>query len=209
MWHRDCFDQLVHLGIGVESSIRALGSEALGREHVLEDVGIEIAAYPAQRMKLICAFRDVGVEGGELEAVNVERDSDGAQLLLKNGGQQSRRLFRRRLHRKVKAHAVLRGIPSFVEQLARERGVVRVLGYIGIVGPMLRRQYAVGRTRLVTPEVMNDGREIDGVGQRTAHAHVPQCGIAQVQGEVRIDGSRPAQNLAGHRPSARPAPCRA
>ena len=59
-------------------------------------------------MNLVRAFGDVGEEGRELKAADVERDADLAQLLLQHRRQQARGLLRRSLHGDVKADAVHR-----------------------------------------------------------------------------------------------------
>ena len=75
-------DQSVNLRIAVVTAVGAPGREAAGGEDSFKNVGILIAADPAQRIKLEGSFGHVGIKGGELHRTNVEFDTYRAQLLL-------------------------------------------------------------------------------------------------------------------------------
>ena len=78
-----------------------------------------------------------------------------------------------------------RAIAGIVEHLARACRIVRISRDIGIVGPVLRRQHAVGGPRLVAQQIMNDGLHVDGVRDGPPHAHILQDGIAQIHARGR------------------------
>ena len=80
-------------------------------------------------------------------------------------------------------------IAGLVQDLPRALRIVRVFRHIGIVGPVLRRQNAVRRTRLVAPQVMNDGLDIDRIRQRVPDANIPQDRVTQVKRQVGVNGS--------------------
>src|SRR5438067_863881 len=75
-------DKGVNLGIAVVTAVGAPGREAAAGEDSLKNVGVLIAADPAQRIKLEGSFAHVGIKGGELHGVDSQFDTYGAQLLL-------------------------------------------------------------------------------------------------------------------------------
>src|SRR5437588_10554758 len=75
-------DQSVNLRIAVVTAVGAPGREAAAGEDSFKNVGVLIAADPAQRIKLEGSFGHVGIKGGELHGTNVELDAYRAQLLL-------------------------------------------------------------------------------------------------------------------------------
>ncbi len=92
---------------------------------MLEDVGVFVAADPAQGKELERAASDVGVKRGEFKAADIERNAHFAQLLLENGGEQARGFLGRGLHVQVEAVTVLaNGVSGLIEKL-RGRAVDR------------------------------------------------------------------------------------
>ena len=87
----------------------------------------------------------------------------------------------------MKANAIACPVAGVIQNLPRARRIMRILRDIAVVGPVLRRQHAVSRARLVAQQVMNDGLDIDGVGDCVAHPNILQNGIAQVHGEVGVN----------------------
>src|SRR5437763_6726579 len=75
-------DQSVNSRIAVVTAVGAPGREAAGGEDSFKNVGVLIAANPAQRIKLEGALGHVGIKGGELHGADVQFDTYRAQLLL-------------------------------------------------------------------------------------------------------------------------------
>ena len=72
----------------------------------IKNIGIFVAANPAQPIELKRTMGHVGKESSEFEAANVERDANLAQLLLNDGDHQPRVFVGGRLHRNVEAYTV-------------------------------------------------------------------------------------------------------
>src|SRR5215475_7775621 len=91
-------DQTIDLRIDVIAAVGMLGRKARGVKGVIEDVGILVAANPAERVELKRSFVHVGIKRSELETAYIQRYSHHAELLLQGRGQQSRGFDRRSLH---------------------------------------------------------------------------------------------------------------
>src|ERR1700746_2377908 len=87
------------------AAIGALRREARARERVTEDVGLLVAADPAQRVHLERPASHVGIEGGEFVTPQIKSDAHPGKLLLQYGGQQARAFVGAGLHREMKAEA--------------------------------------------------------------------------------------------------------
>ncbi len=131
----------------------------------------------------------VGEERAKLEAANVERDSDLAQLLLDHGHHQARVLIGGSLHGDVEAHAIHRGISGGVEQLLCLAGIVVIGWHVAVVCPALRGKNAARGLRLPAPEILNHRLAVEGIGDRLAHSHIFQNRIAQIESQIGQNGS--------------------
>ena len=177
-------DQRIHPRIGEVSAVGAVGRELGGVENIFEDVGIFVAADPAQGIELEEAVGHVGKESREFEGANIERDSHLPQLLLQHRRHQPRAFFGGRLHGEMKANAVHLGISSLLEQLAGAGGIVVVGGHVAVVGPALRGQNAIGGPGKTALQIFEQRAAVDGIGQGLPHALVFENGIAQVERQV-------------------------
>src|ERR1700733_2945567 len=150
----------------------------------IEDIWILIAADPTQSVQLKCPANYVGEKSCRLKTANIEHNPHLAQLLLDHGDHEACALCGGSLHSDVKANAIDCGIAGGIEQRAGFFGIVIVSRDIAVIGPALRGKHAVGRLRPSTPEILNHGTSIDGVGDGLPDAHIFQDGIAQVEAEV-------------------------
>src|ERR1700687_1431861 len=100
-------DQTIDPRIGIETTVCAFRRESAGVKRGLKNIRVFIPADPTQRKKLESAAIDIRKKCSKLERANVERNAHIPQLLLQNRRQQARRLFGGRLHRQMKANAVV------------------------------------------------------------------------------------------------------
>ena len=84
-------------------------------EGIFEDVRILVSADPAQAVHLKRPMLHIRKKRGELEAADIERNADFAQLLLYHRDHQARIRVRRSLHGDVKANAIYRRIPCLLQ----------------------------------------------------------------------------------------------
>ena len=148
-----------------------MGREGGAGVDVAEDVGVFVAADPARGSELEGSAGEVGVEGGELVAAEVEGDADLSELLLDGDGSEADGFVVGGFHADVEADAVgAAAIASLVEEGVGGGGIVRVLVGVGGEGPVLRRQEAFGEARFSAVERLDDKRTVDGEGDGGADA---------------------------------------
>src|SRR5438105_15471908 len=138
-------------GIGVVAAIGAVRREFRRVEGVLKDIGIFVAADPAQGIKLVSSADHVGKESGKFEGADVESNSNVAQLLLQHCDKEASALFGRSLHGEVKADSIHCTVASCIQKFSRAFRIVLVAGDIAVIGPALRGQYAISGLRKLPP----------------------------------------------------------
>src|SRR6266436_7351370 len=77
-------NERVHARVGEVAAIGAVRRELGGMKSIFKNVGVFVAADPAQGIKLEEAVGHVGEEGREFKSANIERDSYFAQLWLQH-----------------------------------------------------------------------------------------------------------------------------
>src|ERR1700691_1086290 len=145
---------------------------------ILENIGIFIAADPAQPVHLKSPANHVGKEGGEFEGANLEHDADRAQLLLHHRDHQARVLIGRGFYGDVKPNSIEQWITGGVEHGVGLRRVVIVGLHIAVVRPALWWKDAACELSLIAPQIFDHRTAVNGIGNRLAHANIFQNGVA-------------------------------
>ena len=147
-------------------------------KRIFENIGIFIAADPAQSIHLKRSVLHIGEKRRKLKAADIERNSHLSQLLLHDGDHHARVGISRSLHGDVKAHPIHRGISRRVEQLPGLLRVMFVGRNVAVVSPALHRKNTACRLRLISPQVCDHRLPIERIRDRLPHSHITQNRIA-------------------------------
>jgi len=160
----------------------------------VQDLGIEVGIgdpRPGQAEDLEVAALDVVVEGGELVGADLEADARLARhrlddLRLQQRGLVGRGLVGEREAGQRSLGPVGVGESGLVEQRAGRRRVVGERRQLLVARPVAGRHQRLGGRAEAAPEGRHQARPVDRERQRSAHPHVGEARIAQVQSEVDV-----------------------
>jgi hypothetical protein len=183
-------EEHVELGVAIAAAIGAVGRNFVGGEDEFENVGVVVSADPALCVELEGAVSDVGVEGGEFLGANFESDAELLPLLLEDFGVEASGFVGGSLKSEAKADAA--GAASEagrVKERGGARGIVIVVGEIGIEGPVGGREERRGEAGLAAEEVADDGGAVSGVGEALADGTLGEDGVFKVESDVGEGGA--------------------
>lgn len=165
-------------------------------KNVIENIGIEIRAEPAERVELEAATGDVGIKSGEFEGTQIEIDSDAMPLVLQSGGENARGFVGGGFEFEMEANAVGAARKSGgVEKGISVRGIEIVLRDNGVEVWINGRQEAFGGTGGSMKKILDEGGAISGIRERLADFAAFEDGIIEIEADVGERCARGAGNF--------------
>lgn len=128
---------------------------------------------------------DVGIERGEFLRADFESDAELLPLLLKDFGVEASRFVGGSFESEAKADtAGAASEAGGVEERGGARGIVIVIGEIGVEGPVGGREEGGSEAGLAAHEIADDGGAVSGVGETLANGAFGEDGIFEIESDV-------------------------